>query len=76
MDQMIELTKVKIDDVVDRIRQLLGSKPTAGTGARPPTHPIYVNIVDPGHTDALLGKLSTDALSTATAPVPPSSYPP
>jgi hypothetical protein len=74
MDQMVELTKVKIEDVVGRIRQLLGSKPTAATGARPPTHPIYVNIVDPGNTDALLSKLSTDALAAATAAAPPGSY--
>lgn len=73
---MIELTKVQIEDVVGQIRKILAFAPTAPGGARPPTHPIYVNIIDPGYTDVLLNKISADALVKATAAVPASSYPP
>jgi hypothetical protein len=72
-DQMLELTKHKIDEVAAAIERLLGLPPK--NPSRPTTHPIYVNIVNPGQTASLIAKLKSTALTKATAAVAPGSYP-
>jgi hypothetical protein len=74
-DQMAELTKVKIDNVTDRIIYMLGLTPTGSTGARPATHDIYTKIVNPGLVNDLIAKISTAALAEATSTAPSASYP-
>jgi hypothetical protein len=62
-DQMTELTNVKIDDVVRRIRYMLELPPKLPS--RPPGHDIYTKIVNPGLTDAVLNELTTEAQKQA-----------
>jgi hypothetical protein len=46
--QVRELTRMKIDQVIEELGSRLNLRPTGAGGARPVTSPVYINIVSPG----------------------------